>query len=95
MSAVNLAEVVGRLADWGFVESEVIAALVRVPVQVVDFDSALAMASGMLRPATRRAGLSLGDRACLALGAQLGAPVFTTDRSWQALGLPVEVRVIR
>ena len=66
----------------------------RIPPAIA-FDYDLAFQTGLLRPITKRAGLSLGDRACLALGAQLGVPVLTTDRSWESLGLPVEVRVIR
>lgn len=48
-----------------------------------------------LRPLTKVAGLSLGDRACLALGLRLGLPVLTTDREWQGLDLGVEVRAAR
>jgi PIN domain nuclease of toxin-antitoxin system len=53
--------------------------------------------SGFLRPATRRAGLSLGERACLALAATLGLPAITADRGWQRVAdaVGVQVRPIR
>jgi PIN domain nuclease of toxin-antitoxin system len=38
---------------------------------------------------------SLGDRACLALGILLGAPVYTGDKSWKQLNLPIRIHVIR
>ncbi len=44
---------------------------------------------------TRVAGLSLGDRACLALGSELQCPILTTDRVWTELGLQLDIRAIR
>ncbi|MCW6035912.1 hypothetical protein K4A83_06450 [Spirulina subsalsa FACHB-351] len=49
----------------------------------------------MLRPLTKPLGLSLGDRACLALGLLLHQPVITADRQWNQLDLDLEIRVIR
>jgi PIN domain nuclease of toxin-antitoxin system len=49
----------------------------------------------LLRRQTRDHGLSLGDRACLALAVSLGLPVMTADRAWMALDLGIEVIVIR
>ena len=40
-------------------------------------------------------GLSLGDRACLALALKLNLPALTTDRIWENLNLSVQVQVIR
>jgi ribonuclease VapC len=53
-----------------------------------------ASASGNLIVPTRALGLSLGDRACLALGMKLGAPVYTADRSWNKLLLPISIHAI-
>ena len=44
----------------------------------------------------RAAGLSLGDRACLALGRTLARKVLTADRAWKGLAIDgVEVELIR
>lgn len=95
MSAVNLSEVVAKLVDAGIDQGEVRDLLDGLQIEVAAFDEDAAHEAGALRPATRRAGLSFGDRACLALGVRLGVPVLTADRGWRSLGLPVEVVVMR
>jgi ribonuclease VapC len=94
-SAVNISEVVARLADRGFSPADIESALARAHCDVMAFDEALAFEAGLLRPLTRHAGLSLGDRACLALARQLGLPVLTADRNWQNVSIGVEIRLIR
>ena len=59
------------------------------------FDSYDADATGALYASTREAGLSLGDRACLALARTLGAPAQTADRAWLELDVGVDVQCIR
>lgn len=95
VSSVNLAEIVTKLADWGYPESEIRALVNGLRVQVVRFDAELAYATGLLRPLTKSAGLSLGDRACIALATQLGARIITMDAAWATLSLPVPVLVAR
>ena len=95
MSAVNLAEVVTKLADVDMPAAEIREALDPLGVTIVDFDADSAHLVGALRPATRQAGLSLGDRACLALAERLGVPALTADRSWGRLGLDTAVTTIR
>lgn len=51
--------------------------------------------AAQLRIETRSHGLSLGDRACLALALRLKLPALTTDRAWAELKLPAKIRVIR
>lgn len=95
ISAVNLAEVVTKLADHGASEQAIGQILAALPCTVAPLDFDGALAAGFLRPLTRFAGLSLGDRACLALGRQNRLPVLTTDRAWMTLELGVDVRLIR
>jgi PIN domain nuclease of toxin-antitoxin system len=95
ISSVNLAEVVGKLSDRGMPEGEIRLALEGMGLDVHPFDAGAAYSAGFLRRATSSRGLSLGDRACLALGIALGAPVLTTDRGWKALRVGSKVRVIR
>lgn len=95
VGAVNLAEVVTNLTDKGL-SSEAIRNLIEgASVPVISFDEATAYDAGLLRRETRHLGLSLGDRACLALARQLGAPVLTADRAWRDLDVGVEIEVIR
>jgi ribonuclease VapC len=90
ISAANLAEVLAKLADYGLPLPEAIRA-----VAVVPLTEAQAQRSAELRPVTRALGLSLGDRACLALAADRGLPALTADRAWAELKSAVEVVVLR
>lgn len=93
--AVNLAEVVGKLAD-AEVPTEVIEQiLLPIDIEVVPFDTRLAYRAGLLRPLTRAQGLSLGDRACIALAQERQLPILVAERGWQGLSLGVELRMIR
>lgn len=47
------------------------------------------------RATTREAGLSLGDRCCLALTQQLDATAVTTDRAWARLDVRIAIEVVR
>ncbi len=95
MSAVNLSETVAKLSSQGLPDAAIREALASIAVQIVPFDEALALEAGFLREPTKAWGLSLGDRACLALARRLGLPVLTTDRAWARLQLGIQVQVIR
>ena len=95
VSAVNLSEVVSKLSERGMPVAVIHSALDGLGLDVHPFDTASAYSAGTLRPATRGLGLSLGDRACLALGLALSASVLTTDRNWKKLKIGAKIRVIR
>lgn len=95
VSAANLAEVIGKLVDRGLDGARVVADLAELDVEVVPLDRAQAEAAGLLRAATRQAGLSLGDRCCLALARSSGAVAVTADRAWSGLRAGVAVEVVR
>ena len=95
ISAVNLCEVLSKLHEDGLSEAQAEAAVSAMDLRVAPFDEPQARTAARLRSTTRHAGLSLGDRACLALGERLGYPVVTADRVWVSLDLGVEIVVIR
>jgi ribonuclease VapC len=95
ISTVNLSEVVSKLMEKGVPEQAVRSALKELELEIHPFSEDLAYRTGILRPSTRSLGLSLGDRACLALSQHLDRPVLTTERAWRELRLGIEVRVIR
>ena len=95
ISTVNLSEVIGKLVEKGIDDETAIRMTEAQPFRPMDHTLALARITGTLRAQTRHAGLSLGDRACLALAIALRLPVVTADRAWQALPLDIEVRPIR
>jgi ribonuclease VapC len=95
MSAVNVAEVVARLIDFGAAPDVALRALDGLQVSILPFDAATALEAGVLRQSTRARGLSLGDRACIATAKLLGTLVVTADRAWAELDLGVEVVLIR
>ncbi len=95
ISAVNLAEVIARLVDNGLSGEAAEAVFQGLMVETRDFTAASARLSGQLRQQTRRQGLSLGDRACLAEAMLAELPVLTADRSWAGLDLGVGIEVIR
>jgi ribonuclease VapC len=95
MSAVNFSEVVGKLRDGGMPEEAIYETLDPLELDIVQFDTMLAYLAGLLRPLTKNAGLSLGDRACLALAQHLNLPVLTTDRVWKDLLPAITVQLVR
>lgn len=94
-STVNLAEVQSKLVDWGLAPDRAWAAAMTPVAEAIPFTAEQAKAAGSLIAETRALGLSLGDRACLALGLALNAPVYTADRSWKNLKLGLRIHVIR
>jgi PIN domain nuclease of toxin-antitoxin system len=97
ISAVNVTEVLTRLIDRGMSGHDAEAAFDALELAVWAFDDAAARACAALRPASRTFGLSIGDRACLALARVRHVPVLTADRAWAGLAeaIGVEVELVR
>ena len=97
VSTVNIAEVATRLLAFDMpVETvETMIDTLQLSIQVFDYDQALAV--GQLRSVTRSAGLSLGDRACLALAKARNTRALTTDRAWESIAgeAAVDVELLR
>lgn len=94
-SAVNVAEVQTVLVNRGMAPDEAWRNACSPVREIVDFTAEQARIAGTLVNQTRPLGLSLGDRACLALGISLGAPIYTADRAWKKLKVSAEVRLLR
>ena len=95
MCAVNLSEIIAKLVERGASLSLIRPALSRYGLEIVPFDEDLAERAGALRASTKAFGLSLGDRACLALAERSRLPVLTADRMWKDLGLHIDVQLLR
>lgn len=95
ISAVNYCEVLGKLIDAGVPEDQARHSIDLLNVQIVDFDEDLAVVAASIRPGTKKLGLSLGDRCCLALGLARKATVLTAKRNWPKLKIGAKIEVIR
>lgn len=95
ISAVNLAEVLAKLSDRGATVAELRLVRTSLDIEVRSFGERAAWRASALRGTTKSFGLSIGDRACLALALEEGLPALTTDRAWSALDVGVDVRSLR
>ena len=94
-STVNLAEVHGKLVSEGGDPREAWEDALAPVREAISFTAEHAKIAGSLVGHTRPYGLSLGDRACLALGLLLKAPVYTADKTWKNLKLGLKIHIIR
>lgn len=97
ISALNYSEVIQKLTQLGSDTAEDdAAALIALGATVVPFDTLAAVRTARLWPVTEPRGLSLADRACLALAASVpdGFAV-TADEAWTRVDVGVRVEVIR
>jgi len=93
--AVNHAEVISKLVEKGITLDLARSTVEGIGVQVVDFDVTLAERTGDLRRETKNYGLSLGDRACLALAEREGVIAVTGDKRWGKLAIGIDIRLFR
>ncbi|SBT07907.1 hypothetical protein ACCAA_50135 [Candidatus Accumulibacter aalborgensis] len=93
--ATNLAELISKVIERGLPASEVPILVSSLNVEIIPLTQEQAELAGILRQPTRQLGLSLGDRACLALAKTLGGRAITADRPRQALDLGIAIECIR
>lgn len=95
IGTTNFAEVVSKLRERGLSLDEVREALGGLHLDVRPLSAAQALIIGDLRPATQPLGLSLGDRACLALAMDLQAELFTTDAALASVDVGISITDVR
>ncbi|MDA3643529.1 type II toxin-antitoxin system VapC family toxin [Saccharopolyspora indica] len=95
MSTVNWSEFAQKLTHHGSDAERTCNRLRTFGVAVEPFTAEDALLAGELWARTRFAGLSLGDRACLALAIRLNAPVLTADKAWRDIDVGVSVELLR
>ena len=94
ISSVNMAEVASKMLDLGLPPTELKRAFGLFNLDVIDFNEEQAFTSAELRPITKSAGLSLGDRACLGLAKLMNGTAVTSDRPWLDVAEAVGVKVL-
>lgn len=95
LGVINYQEVIAKLIDRGVPPEEVVEDLSKLEVELVPADQKQAELAGLMRETTREAGLSLADRACLALALRNRATAVTTDRAWAKVDVGVTIDVVR
>jgi len=94
-STVNIAEVQSKLVKAGHTRDSAWADALAWVSEIKEFSVSQARLTGDLIDLTRPYGLSLGDRACLALAIELNAPVYTADKIWANLRLGIPIHILR
>jgi PIN domain nuclease of toxin-antitoxin system len=95
ISSVNLTEICGKLMSRGLQRVEAEEAALNAAKFIIPFDTEQALLAGAISQKTRALGLSLADRACLALAMTLKSPVYTTDKAWKKLDFGIPIYLIR
>ena len=94
ISTVNLCELFSKLLDQGLSPDAIEESFNGLEIEAIEFDQIQALKAAELRKPTKQFGLSLGDRACLALGILTNSPVVTADKSWDLAKL-AKIELIR
>lgn len=96
MSTINISEVATILLDIGMTNQECEQSIFPFISQIIHFDQKQALRVATLRKETKSKGLSLGDRACIALGIEMNLPIYTADKVWAELNIfQADIKVIR
>jgi len=95
ISAANYAEVITKLIDINMTELEIKVVLENLEMTIETVDEIQAWYTGVLRSKTKKYGLSLGDRACIALAESLNLPILTTDKQWDKVETSINIIQLR
>lgn len=96
MSAINVSEVLTALQRTDILTKEALSSISDIIQTIIPFDTEQAQLTAELSPLTKSKGLSLGDRACIALGQKMQLPIYTADKIWRELQLErVKIKLIR
>lgn len=95
MSTVNVAETLTSLQKVDIDPEEGLEYMSLLVGEIVDFDIDQAMEAAILFPKVKHKGLSLGDRACLALGKKHQATIYTADKIWKDVKSELDIQLIR
>ena len=95
LDASAVLALLAKLGDRGVTEAEQRVIRMSLDIEIRSFDESSAWRASSLRGGTKSRGLSIGDRACLALALEEGLPALTTDSAWSALDVGVDVRALR
>jgi PIN domain nuclease of toxin-antitoxin system len=95
MSTVNLSEVLARFVRDGHSAETILHKIQRTSIKIVPFSPQQALLAANMTPATRPWGLSIADRACLALAMERNIPALSADRAWRDAKLAVDIILIR
>jgi len=94
MSTVNLSEVLQKDEQKKLKIPNLVSNLQSLGIEMVPFTSEQAELAAALWTVTSSFGLSLGDRACLALAQSRQAIAITADKSWENIS-SIQVQVMR
>jgi ribonuclease VapC len=95
ISTVNYSEVLKKTIERGGTGEAAASFVSGLSIGIIPFDETLAAKSADLYPQTKEHGLSLADRACLALGIQRNCKVLTSERRMALPSLSIKVKLIR
>jgi ribonuclease VapC len=95
ISAVNLAETLGKMVEHGKPLEATSYQVERLRIAVIPFEEEQARIAASLWKQTRSVGMSLGDRACIALALKTSLPAFTTEAAWEKASLGIKLVKIR
>lgn len=90
-----MSEVITHLIKHGMPEKLAFSTVNGLGLRVLSFDDQSAYDAAVLSKTTSRAGLSLGDRASLALAQSLKSPAITADKAWGKLDLKINIKIFR